>query len=459
MADMTPDRWRDKLLIELAGRIANIQLLERYYTGDHPLIAPPDRTSDEYRRFASMSQANMCALIVDAVTERLEVQGVRLRQLTDQELANGRAASDIDIWVDIWQANFLDADSSMVHEQALKVGRAFAMVWPVDGGVQITPEDPTEVIVAYAPGNKRERLAALKVYGDSDAGLRYATLWQPSAMYRWRQDLRDSAARWEPWDGEDGLGPEVANPLGRVPIVEFRCRPNLRNQVMPELAPGVLKVQDLINKTLFDRTVLSESQAFPQRYAIGIDVELDENGDPINPLKTGPQRVWTLQSDDPGTAKIGQLDAADFTGHLKTVESDIQHLAAMTKTPVYYLMGQMVNVSADAIRAAEAGLVQKVRRHQRDFGEAWEEVIRLALGALNDPRSDDVGMEIDWVNPEARSLAELVDAATKKSSIGVPWRQLMEDIGYSPQEIDRMNTERAADALLAVPAAPAAGAQ
>jgi hypothetical protein len=164
--------------------------------------------------------------------------------------------------------------------------------------------------------------------------------------------------------------------------------------------------------------------------------------------------VWALTSEDPGTAKVGQLDAADLTGHLKLIEADIQHLAAVTKTPVYYLMGQMINVSADAIRAAEAGLIKKVRKHQIVFGEAHEEVVRLALLAVDDRRAGDVGLEVDWENPEARSMAELADAATKKQAVGVPWRQNMKDLGYSPQEIDGMETERATDALLAAPTQP-----
>jgi hypothetical protein len=114
-------------------------------------------------------------------------------------------------------------------------------------------------------------------------------------------------------------------------------------------------------------------------------------------------------------------------------------------------MGQMINVSADAIRAAEAGLIKKVRKHQIVFGEAHEEVVRLALLAVGDDRAADVGLEVDWENAEARSMAELADAATKKQAVGVPWRQNMKDLGYSPQEIDAMESERATDAMLSAP--------
>jgi hypothetical protein len=56
-------------------------------------------------------------------------------------------------------------------------------------------------------------------------------------------------------------------------------------------------------------------------------------------------------------------------------------------------------------------------------------------------------------------MAERADAASKAADI--PWRTKMTDIwGFSPQEVDRMESERATDALLLpaqVAPTPAAG--
>ena len=51
------------------------------------------------------------------------------------------------------------------------------------------------------------------------------------------------------------------------------------------------------------------------------------------------------------------------------------------------------------------------------------------------------------LEPERKNEAASADAAVKKGSVGVPWRQLMEDLGYSPAQIDRMEVMRAADAM------------
>jgi hypothetical protein len=60
--------------------------------------------------------------------------------------------------------------------------------------------------------------------------------------------------------------------------------------------------------------------------------------------------------------------------------------------------------------------------------------------------------ETIWRNTESRSEAQVVDAAVKKQALGVPFEQNMEDIGYSPQVIDRMLAMKETDAFLNPPA-------
>lgn len=447
----TTDEQIQRLHKKLQARRDDIGRLCNYYDGYHPEPTAPRKT-DEFRRLWKLAQTSVCALVVDSIAERLELQGVRF---------SGSPTEDLAVWSRLWQANRLDADSGMVHTTALTVGRAFVLVWPSDDGVQITPEDPFEVIVDYAPGSRRRRTAALKEYVDPDAGKAHLTYWTPDGIHYRQRDHRSGmvSREWSRWGGPDDGEPDRTNPLGTIPVVEFQSRPHMSGRVMPELSEDVLRIQDRVNKTCFDQVVLAEYQAFPQRYSIGIQVELDEHGNPVNPLKKGPDRTWAFEGDK-NMATIGQLPAADLGGHLKAIEADIQRIAAITKIPVYYLMGQMVNISADAIRAAEAGLVKKAISHQREFGESWEDVLRLALSAEQDPRTTDVAVEMTWRDPESRSTAEAVDAATKKAAIGVPFDQVAEDIGYSPQQVARFRSMRAAQALtaatFALPLAPPA---
>ena len=68
--------------------------------------------------------------------------------------------------------------------------------------------------------------------------------------------------------------PGGKNPLGRVPVVEFLCKPNAKGEPAPELSLGVLRLQTRLNKTMFDIVVAGEDGATPQRVTIGIEVTI-----------------------------------------------------------------------------------------------------------------------------------------------------------------------------------------
>jgi hypothetical protein len=134
----------------------------------------------------------------------------------------------------------------------------------------------------------------------------------------------------------------------------------------------------------------------------------------------------------------------------------VRDLTAQTRTPPHYVAGQIVNASGDALKAAETGLVAKVRHKMPPFGEAHEEAMRLAFKAMDpeDSRASETDAETIWSDPESRSQAETVDAVTKQVAIGLPFEIALEKIGYSPQEIDRILAIKESEALIAATTAP-----
>lgn len=120
-------------------------------------------------------------------------------------------------------------------------------------------------------------------------------------------------------------------------------------------------------------------------------------------------------------------------------------MAAITQTPPHYLLGQIANLSADAIKAAEAGLVSKARRRSLHLGEGWETVARYSLGLTGHPAAADLGGEVIWADFETRSVAQLADSLVKMRTLGVPLEVLWARYGASPQEIDRWRVLRAAE--------------
>lgn len=418
--------WLDKLWAELEQRRDYADKMRCYYSGDHPLARIADKARDAFRRLLRQARSNYTGLVVDATAERIQVDGMRI--------GNGEMG-DEEAWR-IWQANNLDADSDLLITEAVKVGRAFMLVAPNPADATtpiVTAEDCTQAIVAYVPGSRRERAAGLKVWTDDWTGALMATVYLPGGLFKYTAPTPKTGStgkpRWEPRTVEGEAWP-APNPLGVVPLIEMQNRPDLLGGCMSEIE-DVLDIQDRINKTLIDRLMAQEFSAFRQRWMTGYEVPTDDSGQPVEPFKAAVDRLWVIEDEN---VKLGEFQATDIGPYLQAVESDVKDMAARTRTPSQYLLGAMVNISGDALKAAESGLVSKVKQRIRPFGEAIEEIVRLYLRAAGDVR-DLSAIEVIWHNPEFRTEGELVDALMKMSTLGVPREALWERWGASQTEI------------------------
>jgi hypothetical protein len=456
---MSPLWWLNKLYGALSARQAEMQLMDSYYRGDHPLPfltkAHDSKMHDEFRLLLEDSRANFMRLVVDATEERLKVDGFRLSAETD-------AVADKDAWK-IWQANKMDAESQSAFIEALVKGLSYLSVWAPPKGSEyasIAVEDPTETIVSYVPGsNYRQRAAALKVWTDDWTGLRRADVYLPDAIYKFQAKQADdngpatatSAAldgsnepKWLPLAGGKRAA-VVKNPLGIVPIIPLRNRPRLLVEGESEIA-DVYRIQNGINGFLFLLALAGYFGAHKQRWAVGLKIMVDANGKQVEPWDLAVDKMLVLENPD---AKFGEFSATDLVGYIKAIEQKVLHLAVTTRTPRHYLIQEGQSPSGDAIKSAESGLVKKVERKQRPFGEGLEEAIRLARlfqGAPDAP----VDSEIVWADAATETEATRTDAVIKQHGAGlIPTEMALEKLGYTQTEIARMMAMRAGDTLLA----------
>ena len=460
---MTPEQWRDRLLGKLDSRQGDVTKYRAYYDGNHPLPEGPKKETEKFRRLQKAARANWMGLIVDAVAERMHIVGFRF---------GDNQAADADAW-EIWQANQLDADHKLVDLDALTLGSSYALVWPDpehSARVRITAEHPSQCVVAYEPGDRRKRAAGLKRWVEQDGT--YCTLYLPGLVYKWYAPAgapvhakaapavengvtltTTGSVRWE-----ERVVPGESWPLeislDRVPLIELRPRPKWDGCGRSEL-DGLTDIQDRTNHTTFNQMVAAEYSAFRQKWATGLDIPEDEEGNPVEPFEAAVNRLWASENPD---TKFGEFSQTDLTNYVKAREADINTLAAVSRTPPQYLLGAMVNVSGDALKAAESGLTSKVRDRQTYLGEDWEEVLRTAFAARGDSdRAAEVSAEVIWKDPEIRSEGELVDALVKMRTLGVPVAELWRRWGATPQEIERWKIESVEDALNAALAVQPAG--
>jgi hypothetical protein len=402
----------------------------------------------------AMARTNYAELVVEAVRERMTPVGFRTG-------AEGDDLGDSEAWR-IWQANALDADSALVHRASLSMGDAYVIVGAVDpdiGAPLISPEDPREVITEQDPRRRRKTLAGLKLYHDDVAGEDVAYVYLPGRVHRYQrqvnkvggQDQREPVNLISPegWDETGSL--DLPSALGKlVPVVEFANRANMFGGVAGEFQPH-LGLLDRINFTILQRLEIATLQAFRQRAIKGVE-PIDDEGNPINYADIftyDPGALWLL----PETAELWESGQVDLGPIRQAIRDDVQDLAAVTRTPLFYLTPEANNGSAEGASLAREGLTFKAKDRIVQASESWEQVMSLAFLVTGDTdRASRGDMEILWADPERFSLAERYDAAAKAQAASVPWRTVMADVlQYSPQQIERMEAERATDALLAEP--------
>jgi hypothetical protein len=467
VVEQSPQWWLLNLYRRLLGRLPEIRRYEDYYEGRHRLNFVTSEYREEFGKMLAGVTDNWMALVVDAVEERLHVDGFRIPD------DSGEGQADKSAWT-TWQRNCLDADSELVHQIALQAGSAYAMVWyGAEDTAEITAEHPSQTIIAYAGGSRRERLAALKTWTDEWTGAVRANVYMPDGIYKFESSkvpaptdyvtpsgrARDLGLVWDrTWSvssEDDGF---VENPLGVVPIVEFRNRPRMLGVGRSEIA-DVISTQDQINKLVCDMLVAAEFSAFRQRWATGVEVPTDPvTGKELDDsFAAAVNRLWSVPSD---AARFGEFGETDLGNYVKAIENRVQSLASRTRTPPHYLLGQSGSFpSGESLKATETGLIAKVRSRQRHFGEAWEEVMRLSFMVQDESAAaEQYSSETIWADPESRSESEHVDALIKLRGLQVPLKQLWEDAGYTPPQIERFDGMLIGEALNRImsgqPAAP-----
>jgi hypothetical protein len=422
---MTPDELAKALDNALDARMPAVERFEAYYEGEQSVAFATSKWRETFGSLFNELADNWCQLVIDASVERLKVEGFRFRPEGDN--------ADNEAW-QLWQANYLDADSTLAHTDACKTGLAYVLVLPNDAmpdTPRITVESPAQVIVLTAPDDRRKRLAALKRWREEDGSAR-AVVYTPDAFYRFARDK--NRRTWQ----ADG---SAENPIGVVPVVPMLNTPTTLGDGVSDLL-AVIPLQDSVNKLLADMLVNSEYVAFPQRFATGLEIPTDpETGRPLDRERflSSVSRLWVSEDKD---VSFGQLPEADGASYVRWIEMLTQHVAAISRTPPHYLLGQSgAFPSGESLKATETGLVAKVKRKQTTFGETWEEAMRLAFAYRDDTaRAQAVAVETIWADPESRSEGELVDALVKMQTLGVPLEALWERWGVSPQTRERWKT-------------------
>lgn len=433
----SPDWYLDRLTRRILEQQSRYDRLEDYMMGNHPLPDGDKRYVQALRELQRKSRTNYFALVTIAPVERMKVVGFRF---------GATQGSDADA-AKIWQNSDMGAQSNKLHLMCAVFGNAYVTVSPpspydVSGLPMLTVEDPRYCVVEMDPAVPSRAVAGLKMWNDDVSGTIVAVLYLPDGIFYYTgagtSDIQDSSVPGltktllSGGYGSFTLAETVPNPTGVVPLVRFSWMETFTS-VSPGESEGVIDIQDRINSEILNRLIISRSQAYKQRLLAGVKIPDDKGRGKKPPFDPGADMLWVVA--DPN-AKIHEFKEADIKQLLDAIRDDVGDMAAITKTPPHYLLGEVVNVSGDALKAAETGLVSKVKLRMENMGWGWEKVLRLCFLYMNDKRATDVISSVIWDDPESKSRAELADALTKEVSAGVPLALAMQRARFTPEEIE-----------------------
>ncbi|MFC5802797.1 phage portal protein [Streptomyces formicae] len=429
----------------------DLQLLDSYYEGEQPLSYLAPELQAEMDERIRQVVVNWPQLVADSIEERLDVEGFRFP---------GEAEADEELWR-IWQANRLDAKSHQGHLDALVMRRSYVITGSREGDEGtplITVESALDVHAEYDPQTGGVAAAVkhwCEEYADGSK-IDHATLYLPDSTSWW---TKDKTGTWSEDVDDAGESRRDAHNLGEVPVVPLANRARLKKPGGVSELQAVISLSDAACKIATDMMVSAEYHATPRRVAFGFGEEdfQDEQGRRISAFSRIIGRVWATERrrgpGDDGGADVVQFPEAQLKNFHDTLNQLARLVASMAGLPPHFLGYATENpASADAIRSSESRLVKRAERKQREWGEAWEQVMRLALRIRDgewDPRV--LSLETIWRDASTPTIAQKADAAVKLHTAKiVPLRQTREDMGYTQAQIKRMEEQDEAAAQSAM---------
>ena len=446
------------LYARLSGRRGEIARLDAYFRGEHRLAyASPEWAKvhqDRYRGFSD----NWCGVVGSAPGERTELTGFRIGDDLDALSADERM-----LWND-WEYNDGPAQSSQGFLSSSVAKRSSVLVWgDSDDEPVMTWEHPAQVIVDYDPAAPRVRRFALKAWVEDEREC--ATLYTLDEVWKFERAsvlglavggisagglilpgsaVRSAGGGWVPRQGDDNTWP-IANPMGRVPIVEFPNRPMLGGEPLSDIA-GTVAMQDAINLLWAYLFVAADHASMPARVVTGQEPPklpiLDENGVKIGERAvdiealTKGRMLWLTGQN----TKVDQWDAAKLDVFTDVIQIATKHISAQTRTPIYLVHGELGNVNGETLTGLDAPLNSKVRESHKFYRSPVREVFGLFALVRDMPelaKACRLGGPM-WANPEVRSDSQVSDAALKDRQVGWSLAGVLERrYGLTPPQIER----------------------
>ncbi len=327
-----------------------------------------------------------------------------------------------------------------MHRGALTFGHSFTLTELTSAGLRTKGLSALRTAALYEdPANDDTPHAALTVTRRPTADLPgVARMFDATHEYR---------VTFKGFTDVDSIRGAVVRRHGasECPVTRFAAAVDLERRAVGVVEP-MIPLQNRINQTGFDLPVAQTYASFKVRTATGMappirrdadgEPVLDDNGQPIPPpININAKRFLFAKDPD---VKFSSLAETPLGGFIDSIDMSIRHLSAISQTPPHHLLGQIANLNAEALLAAETALSRKIEEFRKGFGESWERVFRVAAELSGDTASaGDYAGEVLWRDMEMKSLAQSADGLGKfAEALSIPRRGLWSRVpGVTATEI------------------------
>lgn len=384
---------------------APLQTLQKHIDGQLLKTWMPDNADSEYRDLLRKSASPWLGFARDAIAQGCIVSGY----------------TDTELWERAWRANGMDGRQDVVTRDAVGFGRGFLAVLPgADDNVVMRPmgaldtyavyDDPWDEYPQYVLHRRKPR-SATKPFWDGQW-----MLVDAEGIYRFSGTPAtpvDMTFESHGLDFTPVVG--ISNTLDASPI--------------SSIADKVPVYKRIVDAT-FTLQMTQRYGAFPQKWMAGGDVSPD--------LRASIDSMLHAAGEGGETARFGAFPAADLDKVVTALDAHIKHFSAVVQVPPHYLLGAVVNMSAEGIAAAEAGYHRNLSARKKALGEGYELAMRTAASMLGDETAAaSTSDQVEWENVSSWSLSQVTDAVQKIESMTGPLEQLFRMIpGWTKKDAE-----------------------
>lgn len=371
---------------EMHTRGQRVAKYRNYYDGIHQM-----KLTTEMRQMFRVSDTdaeefndNYCAMIVDAMVDRLTVNAVAAADSEEGSTWSG----------ELLAANRFDALQNDVSRAMIRDGESFLMVSyqegrsAADGRVQFTHElawDDDYGCLAIYDRSRQYLLAVVKIWWEGEE--QAVNIYFPDRVDKLiyvEQITKDASGKEvveyvlqgridEPdeWMTQDG------QPVG-VPFVHFRNRKQSRSDGGVSEIKSTIPLNDALNRTIMSMVMTAELTAFGVRWAKGF----------VPPANMAPG-MWVYfghdDTADPSALSamgVGLMEQGDINPFIDEANFIIGQIGTISGTPLPGFMGGDAQ-SGEALKQRESALLGKIKQCQVVTGNSWEDVLALAARVQN----------------------------------------------------------------------------